>query len=354
MSQPVSSPDAPPTASLGALPAQLGALLALCAALAGAALASQHLGSPLLATAAMLAQLCLLTGTLLLLPLLLDRTVRKPLATLARGMISLTPPHADDIIRLSGRADAVGEVARASILLLERHDHVEGIASSVRDAQGVARDLRKMADMIGEGQNQIAHYLLGATREIEALRRVASEGQTGLNETWAAASQQTRREVEALKALRRDLSASGSMVEDAARLLQREAHSLGAHRSLAGASLDATIRDLSSASRALATQVRTLGPDGHDIAGALVDIGDRRASFVQTIDQVTIAALRLEDLLRRVDQRVRTAHGEVGSTPSSVDAAALNADDAIPFEQLVGRALPAANHPEPVLQRGAA
>jgi hypothetical protein len=148
MSQPVSSPDAPPTASLGALPAQLGALLALCAALAGAALASQHLGSPLLATAAMLAQLCLLTGTLLLLPLLLDRTVRKPLATLARGMMSLTPPHADDIIRLSGRADAVGEVARASILLLERHDHVEGIASSVRDAQGVARDLRKMADRL--------------------------------------------------------------------------------------------------------------------------------------------------------------------------------------------------------------
>ncbi len=337
MPQPVSSPDAPQTASLGALPAQLGALLALCAALAGAALAGQHLGSPQLAAAAMLAALCLLTGTLLLLPLLLDRAVRRPLATLARGMISLTPQHADDIIRLSGRADAVGEVARASILLLERHDHVEGIASSVRDSQGVARDLRKMADMLREGQNQIAHYLFGTTREIEALRRATSEGQAGLSETWAAAAQETRREVEALQAVRHSLAASGSTVEDAARRLQREASSFGAHRSLAGASLDAVIGDLTSASRALAAQVRTLGPEGHDIASALVDIGDRRASFVQTIDQVTIAALRLEDLLRRVDQRIPVAAG-----------------DAMPFEQLVGRALPAANHPEPELERGAA
>jgi hypothetical protein len=332
----------------------LGILLALCAVLTGGALAGQHLGSPLLATAAMLAALGLLTGTLLLLPLLLDRTVRRPLATLARGMTSLTLQRADDIIRLSGRADAVGEVARASILLLERHDHVDGIASSVRDSHGVARDLRKMADMLREGQNQIAHYLLGTTREIEALRRAASEGQAGLNETWAAAAQETRREVKALQAIRHDLAASGSTVEDAARLLQREASSLGAHRSLAGASLDTVIRDLSSASRALATQVRTLGPDGHDIASALVDIGDRRASFVQTVDQVTIAALRLEDLLRRVDKRVRGAHSQTNPLQSAVDGATLNADDTIPFEQLIGRALPAANHPEPALERGAA
>ncbi|MCX7324007.1 MAG: hypothetical protein NTZ14_06125 [Hyphomicrobiales bacterium] len=351
MSQPDPSSEVSQTPSLGALPAQLGALLALCAALAGAALAGQHLGSPLLATAAMLAALCLLTGTLLLLPLILDRTIRRPLARLARGMTALIPQNADDIIRLSDRADAVGEVARASILLLERHDHVEGIASSVRDSQGVARDLRKMADMLREGQNQIAHYLLGTTREIEALRRATSEGQAGLTETWAAAAAETRREVEALKTVRHDLAATGCTVEDAARLLQREASSLGAQRSLAGASLDAVIRDLASASRALATQVRTLGPDGHDIASALVDIGDRRASFVQTVDQVTIAALRLEDLLRRVDQRVTVAAGEVGAGRSAADP---NTDDAIPFEQLVGRALQAANRPEPALERGAA
>lgn len=339
--------------SLGTLPFQLSLPLGLGAMLVGASLACMQLGSPVLASSLALGALCLLVGGILILPLLVDRSVRNPLLTLVKGMTSLTTENADDLIRLSRRRDAVGDVARASILLLERYDHVEGIAKGVRDSQSAGRELQKTAELLRQGQSQIAHCVLGTAGEVEALRRTVGAAQASLTDVFAAAADDARRELEALQGLRGGLIFSGSAVQEAAELLRREVSNLGAHRTLAGAAIDGVTRDLSIAARALETQIRMLGPDGHDIAAALFDIGDRRASFVQTVEHVTMSAMRLDDLVRRVDRQMTAAFDDTGSGKAD-DGSIGQSPGEIAFDALVGRVLPAANEPDSHTERGAA
>jgi hypothetical protein len=332
---PVISANIAQTASLGSLPLKLGALFAGAGLLVAVGMAGALMASPALAVAGSLGALCVLLAGAVMTPMLLDRSVRQPLSALSHGMMVLTPETANAIVKMAERPDAVGEVARASVALLEKHDHVEGIARGVREAQGFARDLARTADLLKQGQTQIAQGLVGTADELEALRRTVSNGQADISDVYARAARDAERGLDLFGSVRADLAA-------AADHLQRETSAIAAQRALMAAGVETVTHDLNAATRLLETHVEALGPDGHDVRGALVDIADRRASFVQTIETATLAATRLDDVLRRVDERVGATLGDAGTLRASIEALGPKLDETLHGVQLVGRSLPEA------------
>ncbi len=299
-------------------------------------------GSGMLTTAGLTGALFVLLAGMVLLPVILDRMVRKPLASLATGMMTLTQDSAGQMIQMSRQSDAIGEVARASIAMLERHDHVEGMAGSLREAQGFSRDLHETAALLKQGQTQIAKGLVSTAEELEALRRTVSDGQADITNVYARAVREAERNAGAFEAVQQDLSTSGQMVINAVSALQRETSAVAGQRALMSAGIVAAASELNEVTRTLAVHVDMLGPQGHDVRSALLDIADRRASFVQTIEQATTAATRLNDVLSRVDERVSQAVGDTGSLKSAIEAMAPKLDEALSGVQMVGRALPEA------------
>lgn len=350
--------------ALGALPLRLSGLFATGGLCVGVALVGALTGTELLLILGAVLSLCVMAAGAVLAPSWLDAAVRQPLGTLAADMVRLTPESAARIIALSERSDGVGEVARAAITAFEKQDAAAEPAPLSPQADAMLREISRATDALRQAQNQMAQGIVAAADEIETLRQAVHSNHAQLADSLARTAMEALRTPMATPvpapAVPAGLAAVGERLADVVTQLSRETQGLQSQRALLAAHVETIGKEHGATLRTLDQQARALGPEGHNIAAALIDIADRRLSFAATVESAHENAQRLDDLLKRLEARATapSAHtaeaplpalmaggvtvADVDAMKAAIDGLAPKLDETLAGVKLLGRSLPEA------------